>query len=348
MLRAAHYAYLQTLVAIFSKRLLSDLQFTGLVKQPLKEILPRLKNNGLENIIIKLTQSHYRPLPAGNMDNLFLSILLDDAQSIIRSLSGREREFFIFWIRRFELQNIKTILRGKSLQRPKEQILSELTPLNQFSVLPIDELLNADNITDFLHQLEKTPFASIAYYGSKNFEQKRDVFTVETAINHQYFTVLNDKLNDLSNDDQSLLQPLLGRIIDQTNLIWLLRYRLIYHLSSSHTYFLLVSGGLYLHPKILIQLSQIKELHQIHDLLPNKIKLLLKESDSIHQIELSLERDLIKTAYSMLKTTPFTLAHAFTYLILREKQLSQLHTLFKGKLLDLTDTEIAFAVGEVQ
>ncbi len=348
MLKVAHYAYLQTLVAIFSKRLLSDLQISSLIKQPLKEILPKLNNNGLENIIIKLSESHFRPLPAGNMDNLFLSILLDDAQSIIRSLSGREREFFIYWIRRFELQNIKTILRGKSLQRPKEQILAELTPLNQFSVLPVDDLLNADNITDILHQLKKTPFASIAYYGSKNFEEKRDVFTVETAINHQYFTVLNDKLKDLSNEDQSLLMPLLGRIIDLTNLIWLLRYRLKYNLSPSHTYFLLVSGGLYLTPKFLIQLSQIKNLQQLHDLLPGKIDILLKETDSIHQIELSLEKDIIKTAVNMLKTKPFTLAHAFTYLILREKQLSQLHTLFKGKLLDLSDAEIAFAVGEGQ
>lgn len=347
MLNAAHYAYLQTLVAIFSKRLLSDSLFSSLIRQPLHEILPELKNNGLENIIIKLTKSDLKPLPAGNMDNLFLAVLLDDAQSIIRSLSGHERDFFIFWIRRFELQNIKTILRGKSLQRPKEQILAELTPQNQFSILPIDKLLNADNITEILNQLEKTPFASIASYGSKNFAQKRDVFTIETAINHQYFTVLNDKLEYLSDEDQALLQPLLGRIIDQTNLIWLLRYRLEYDLSASHSYFLLVSGGLYLNHKILIRLSQINKLEQIHDLLPEEINNLIKEADSIFQIELNLEKNTIKTARALLKSKPFSLSHAFAYLILREKQLSQIHTLFKGKLLDLSDNEIAFAVGEI-
>ena len=347
MLEAAHYAYLQTLVAIFSKRLLSNNQFSSLIRQPLHEILAELKNNGLENITIKLLESHLKPLPAGNMDNLFLTVLLDDAQSIIRSLTGSERDFFIFWIRRFELQNIKTILRGKSLQRTKEQIQAELTPLNQFSILPLEKLLNADNITDILHQLEKTPFASIASYGSKNFAQKRDVFTIETAINHQYFTVLNDKLKDLRDKDQILLQPLLGRIIDQTNLIWLLRYRLAYALSASHSYFLLVAGGLYLNSKILIQLSQITKLEQVHDLLPDKINSLIKQADSIYQIELSLEKDIISTADSLLKSKPFSLAHAFAYLILREKQLSQIHTLFKGKLLDLSDNEISFAAGEI-
>ena len=343
MLQIAHYAYLQTLVTIFSKQLLDDKHFSSLIKQPLSEILTGLNHSGLENVIKELYQFHLKPLPAGNMDNLFLGVFLEDAQSIIRSLSGVERDFFIYWIRRFELQNIKTILRGKSLLRPKEQIKAELTPLNHFSILPIDKMLNADTLTDILILLEETPFASIARYGSKNFAQKRDVFTIETAINHQYFTGLNQQLEHLSNDEQDLLQPLLGRIIDQTNLIWLLRYRLFYQLSSSHSYFLLVSGGLYLNSKVLMQLSKIKTLEQIYELIPDEINILIQGAESIYQIELKLENDIIKLAGSLFKDKQFSLTHAFAYLLLREKQLSQIHALLKGKLLDLPDSEISFA-----
>ena len=346
MLKVAHYAYLQTMIAIFSKRLLNYTEFSTFIRQPIEEILPALKNKGLDNVIHSLSQSHLKLLPAGNMDSLFLSVLLDDARSIIRSLSGSERDIFIYWIRRFELKNIKTILRGKSLQRSKEEVFAELTPLGHFSILPIEELLNADNISEILTLLEKTPFASIARYGSKSFEQKQDVFTIETAINHQYFTGLNDQLKALSDEEQSLLQPLLGRIIDQTNLIWLLRYRLSYNLSPSHSYFLLVSGGLYLNSKVLVRLSQIKKLDQLFSMLPDEIGSLIKNCESVHQIELSLEKDIIQYAASMLKESVFSLTHAFAYLVFREKQLSQLHTLFKGKLLHLSDDEIAFAIGD--
>jgi len=348
MFKFAHYAYLQTLVAIFSKRLrLHDkASFSSLIHQPLQEILPALKDHKLEPVLKQLTQSHFKSLPAGNMDSLFLNILLNEAQSIIRSLLGTERDFFIYWIRRFELQNIKTILRGKSLQRSKQQIQAELTPFNHFSILPIGSLLSADNIQDILTQLEQTPFASIARYGSKNFEQKRDVFTIETAINHQYFSGLMNQLKYLNNEEQLLLQPLLGRIIDQTNLIWLLRYRISYHLSASHTYFLLISGGLYLNAKILAQLSQITKLEQIYQWLPNEINTLIKDSESLHQIELLLEKEMIQFAGNLLNSKPFSLTHAFAYLLLREKQLYRLHALFKGKLLGLSDNEIAFAVGE--
>jgi V/A-type H+/Na+-transporting ATPase subunit C len=346
MLKVAHYAYLHTQITIFSKRLLSCAQFSSLVKQPITKILPTLENKGFEKIIKKLSESSLKLLPAGNMDNLFLSVLLKDARSIMRSLTGFERDFFIYWMRRFELQNIKTILRGKSLQRPKNKILSELTPLDNFSTLPIDELLNADNIPEILTQLEKTPYAAIARYGSENFDKKQDVFTIETAINHQYFTGLKYQFNMINDDDKCLLQPILGRIIDQTNLIWLLRYRLKYNLSSSHTYFLLISGGLYLNSNYLILLSQIEKLEQIFPILPPQINLLLNDADSIHKIELILEKDINRAARLLLKSNSFSFAHAFTYLLLREKQLSQLHALLKGKLLHLTDDEIAFALGE--
>ena len=346
MLKIAHYAYLQTLISIFSKRLLSYAQISFLTRQPINEILPSLKNTGLDNIINKLSQSQLKLLPSGNMDDLFLSVLLNDARSIVRSLTGFERDFFIYWIRRFELKNLKTILRGKSLDLSKTQMSNELTSLGFFSILPMEKLLNADNIQEILTRLEKTPFASIARYGSRSFEKKQDVFTIETAINHQYFTGLHEQIRLLSDEEQSLLKPLLGRIIDQTNLIWLLRYRLIYSLSSSHSYFLLVSGGLYLNSKVLMQLSQIDKLEQLDSMLPDAVSLLIKNCESIHQIELSLEKDIYKQASSILKDNTFSLTHAFAYLILREKQLSQIHALLKGKLLQLPDNEIAYALGE--
>jgi len=345
MLNVARYAYLQTLVTIHSKQLLSGVHFSYLLKQPIEDILTVLENRGLEKIIKKLNQAKFKLLPAGNMDNLFLSVLLKDAQAIIRSLSGLERDFFIYWLRRFELQNIKTILRGKSLQCSSEQIRSELTQLGDFSILPVDELLDADDIPEILSRLEQTPLAAIARYSRDSFEQKQDVFTVETSINHQYFVGLDKRLKMLRDREQIQLHLLLGRLVDQINLIWLLRYRLSYGLSASHSYFLLAPGGLNLNSKDLIRLSQIEKLEQIYNLLPEKFNTLIQGSDSIHEIELCLEKVLMEVAQSMLRTSSYSLIYAFAYLVIREKQLAQIHALLKGKLLLISNEEISFAVG---
>ncbi|MFK5987020.1 MAG: V-type ATPase subunit [Pseudomonadota bacterium] len=345
MLKVTRHAYLQTRLSIYATRLLTEQQFVSLLKQPLEEILPAVANQGLQKIEKKLIQSHLSLLAAGNMDNLFLSVFLGDAQIIIRSLSGVEHEFFVYWMRRFELKNLKTIIRGKSLQRPVEQIQAELTIIKQFSLLPIETLLNMDSIADILKQLENTSFSSIAHYADSNYEAKEDIFTIETAINHEYFSGLKKRLNKLVIKQQDLIQPLMGSIIDLTNLIWLLRYRLLYGFSSSHCYFLLVSGGLYLNANNLARLSKIENIEQLNDLLPDKISEKIIAFESIHQIELSLEKHIILLARMILKTSSFSLAHVFAYLVLREKQLSQLHALFKGKLLHLPDSEIAIAMG---
>jgi len=218
--------------------------------------------------------------------------------------------------------------------------------LGNFATLPINELLYADTIPEILEQLKSTHFSAIARYGSENYEQNKDVFTIETAINYQYFSGLNKRFKMLSKSEQDYLHPLLGLIIDQTNLIWLLRYRLSYNFSSSHSYFLLLSGGLHFNANKLATLSKIKYLEQIHSFLPEKISSLINNTESIHQIELCLEKNIIKVARSILKVSSFSLTHAFAYLVLREKQLALIHALFKGKLLQLPDNDIAYAMGE--
>jgi len=345
MLNVARYSYLHTLVTIFSQQLISTPQFLKILKLPIEEIVIALENRGLDNIIKNLSQSQFKLPPAGNMDNLFLSALLKDAQSLIRSLTGIERDFFIYWVRRFELQNIKTILRGKSLQCSSDQIRGELTQLGNFSTLPVEELLSTDDIPEILNLLKNTPFSAIARYSSDNFEQKQDVFSVETSINHQYFNGLEKRLRMLNKQEQNTIHPILGRIIDQINLIWILRYRLNYQLSASHTYFLLASGGFHLNSNDLIRLSQIEKFEQVFAMLPQKLAVLIDHADSIHTIELCLEKKIIELAQSLLRNTQFSLTQAFLYLVIREKQLFQIHALLKGKLLQLADKDIQFAMG---
>jgi len=347
MQKVANYAYLHTLTTILSDQLFNTSEFSRLLKLSLEEIVKNLDNCGLSSILIKLKQSNYQLLPAGNMDNLFLSVLLNESRSIIRSLTGTERDFFTYWMRRFELQNIKTILRGKSLECSPEQIQQELTDLGDSAVLPVEELLNSDEIPEILNQLQNTPFSAIARYSRENFEQKQDVFTVETSINYQYFNGLDKRKKLLDKQERDLLQPVLGRIIDQINLVWILRYRLNYKLSASHTYFLLAPGGLYLNSTKLIQLSQIEKFEQLSTQLPENLQQFVQEGWSIHQIELCMEQKILEVTFSLLKATQFSIVKAFAYLIIREKQLAQIHALLKGKLLNLTDEEIVFAMGEV-
>lgn len=374
MSRMARYSYLNTLIAILAQSLFSPRQISQLLPQSLQQLSETLQNRGLANVLEPLSQAGNRLLPAGNMDNLFLSVLLNECRSITRAVSGKEQVFFKDWVRRFELQNIKTILRGKSLNHSVEKIRNELTHMDSFSVLPIDELLHCDDINEILALLNKTPYAAIAGYSQLHYEQKQDLFSVEASINWQYYNGLEKKLRLLASNDKNQIQPLFGAFIDQINLTWLLRYRLIYKLSASHTYFLLVPGGRYLKPAQLMALSRVDSLTQIFPILPENLRQQLRcdksklqqltqkqsnqpleastkpqpsaEVDNILLIEQCLESHYLQQAYQVLKMQSFSLAKAFAYLLIREKQLFQIHALLKGKLLNLADAQIALAMGE--
>jgi V/A-type H+-transporting ATPase subunit C len=345
MLKQAHYAYLQTWVSLARQRLWSKTALLALCQQPLAEILPQLANQGLDDIIAQLRHNQLQLLPAGNMDALFLAVLLKEGRSMVRALTGEEREWVIYWLQRFDLQNIKAILRGKSLQHTREQISDKLIPVPYFSHLPLQALLNAEDINETLRQLEHSTFATIARHSRESFTQQPDVFTIETAINHQYYVGLVKRVQKLPTEERARLHRLLGQLLDPINLIWLLRYRLDYGLSASHSYFLLVGGGWQLTAEALTRLVQIESFAQLPELLPPKMRAVLANSPSIQVCELRLEQELMTQANQFLRQTPFGVGHVLAYLLLREKQLKHIHALLKGKLLHLPDEQIRFAIG---
>ena len=129
----------------------------------------------------------------------------------------------IYWLRQIENRNIKTILRGKAMLRSSRDIESKLFDLGTFTSLPIDDLMHAEDVSEVLRQLEKTCYASLAYYTHEQYEQQKDIFNLETSVDQQFFIGMLRRVNMLESHDKAQMHPLLGRIIDQMNLVRLLQ-----------------------------------------------------------------------------------------------------------------------------
>ena len=69
---------------------------------------------------------------------------LDETQVLIRPLSGDARDFLAFWTARFELSNVKTLLRSKMSGERPAAVLARLTPMGAFGRL--DKLRPGDKI----------------------------------------------------------------------------------------------------------------------------------------------------------------------------------------------------------
>ncbi|MCW8932664.1 MAG: V-type ATPase subunit [Gammaproteobacteria bacterium] len=347
----AKLSYSQTLVSLYSGCFLTHEDFDILIKNDCSDDVNLvLSKAGLSHIISESNTIDVCSYNSEKLESLFLSEFINQSINVVRSFSGTEHDLLFYWLRQIEICNIKTILRGKAMHRSNQAIEAELFDLGPYTTLPIDALIQTEDVAEVLRCLDNTFYASLAFYTLKQYEQHNQIFSLETSVDQQFFIGLVRRLNMLQSNDKSQLHPLLGRIIDQMNLVRLLRYRINYKLSPSHTYFLLSSGGYRLKQQDLLNLVKLKKIDNLLTELPATLatrlhSLLDGKQQSIQSINSVMESEVIDFAQYFLRVESFCLTSVFAFLIIRRYQLSLVHAILKGKAMNVNEQLIRFAIG---
>ncbi|ABA58548.1 H+-transporting two-sector ATPase, C (AC39) subunit [Nitrosococcus oceani ATCC 19707] len=344
------YAYLNTLVSALSKRLLSAEQLRNLVDQSASDVSVLLRTAGLTGISLQAMEDR-------SLEQVLVDTLWAEAQRLIRPLSAEAQELASYWLRRFEIGNLKIVLRGKLTGRPKEAIQADLIKINGIAALPLNSLMEAEDAQEVLHCLEGTPYAGVArqarsVYGGEHYDvphvggEGRELFLIEATIDREYYSGLARRVNAIQEErDRHYLRILIGYLIDQTNLVWLLRYRFAYRLGPPLTYFLLCPGGYHLRSQHLLALARGENFEETLHNLPAPLAPLVAGAVSTSEVEEMLGKHLLEVAQFILKRTTFNLGRAFAYLFLREKELLRIHGIIKGRTLQLAPHLIHQAMG---
>lgn len=335
----ARYAYLNARVSGMSTRLLSADEIEALIDRETAsfdatQLLPELA----------VLQGE-APIDAHFLESALLLALLDEFTVLSRSTHGEARELLIYWIRRFELANLKTLLRGKYAGQPASMIRQELVQLGSFASLPVDQLLAAEDIPELLRQLENSPYHPIVSQARLAFEAQQEMFVLDATLDRRYFSVLSQRLSSFSGEERRWLDRLVGVYIDHVNLVWLLRYRFAYGLPPAQAYYLLASGGHRIVARDWLQLAELQSLAAVIAALPRPLAQSLSGAATISEVNRRLDVETLRVAQSVLSHGFFTLARALAYLLLRETQIQQLLAVLKGRQMQLNKALIRFAAG---
>lgn len=347
----AKLAYPYTLISLYKKSFLTPDDINRLITENCNDDVDKILNKaGLGDLLTDKHNESICQYAEDKIESLVLNQFINQSINIVRAFSGVEHNLLIYWLRQTEISNIKSILRGKAMHRSSDMIQKDLFDLGPFTTLSIEELLQAEDVPEVLRQLEKSCYASLAHYTMTQYGQNKQIFNLETSVDKQFFIGLVRRLNMLSSVDKSSLAPLLGRIIDQINLVRLLRYRVNYNLSPSHTYFLLSSGGFRLKQQELLHLVKINHMDNLLNILPENLSDHLSEklngkAQSIQMINSIMAQDVIEHAERILAIEAFSLASVFAYLIIRRQQLTNIHAILKGKAINMNEQAIRFAIG---
>jgi len=336
---ARDYAYLQGRLGSLFAFLPSGEWLDALIEQGEEQQARVLTQLGLATLVVE------RTIADVDLEQALISRLVDEALRLIRPLSGKARGLLTHWMRRFELINLKLILRGKQTGIPVQQVREQLVDIGPLAALPLEDLLQADDVAEALRHLARSPYGEVGVRAERVFAEKRELFDVEASLDRDYFVGLTQRVNGLPQGDRQSLRPVVGRLIDQINLVWLLRYRFAAGLSPPYTYFLLIPSAYRLSSQRLMELARLESLEQVVAALPPPLDQQATGSRTVREVEAALEVETEAVAYHVLRRTVFNLGQALAYLHLREKQMLRIHVALKGRRLRLDPQLLRDAAG---
>lgn len=336
-------AYLDTRVSLNAARLWQDAALDALVGAPADAVADALTRRGLPQLATGYA-SPGQPQDPRSLEQRIVAQILDETRVLIRPLSGAARAFLIFWTARFEMSNVKTLLRSKMNDERPAAVLARMTPMGAFSRLDIQTLAHVEDVGELLQRLEAGPYAAIVRHARRAFEQNRDPFTLDAALDRGYYEGLIQRAQPLEESLGTPFHGLMAHLVDRTNLVWLLRYRFNYMLPPAQVYYLLVGSRYSLSSARLQQLAALDSLAAVLAALPMPWRARLADAADIPDIAARMEYAAAGQALSVLRSRAPGAARAFAYLVLRERDLRAIRAVLRGRHLGLADAAIRQAV----
>jgi V/A-type H+-transporting ATPase subunit C len=322
--------YLNTRVSFFARSLLTDEQI---------EQLPRLKFDDLtKSYGLTSVQDGNAPvsLRLKALESALVNILLNELVIVVRPMYPEACEMIMFWARKFELFNLKALIRGKLSGISDADIRATLHDLPAFLALPHQSLLGAESVLELLRQLENGQYKAIASQARKSYEEHRELFLLDAAIDRLYCTGMAEQAQKLKGIDRREVTKIVGWYIDRLTLLWLLRYRFNYNLAPSDAYYHLVPSPLYMKKDQLLSLVNLSTWEEVIEALPEGLNQELAGVTSIAEVERRMHAMNLRNLHSMMANdSRSVVARSLAYLMLRDLDSKRLITVVQSHLLGL-------------
>lgn len=256
-------------------------------------------------------------------------------------MQGTPRDLMEWLWRRFELQNLKTIIRTVAVHLPPQEIRAALIPLGSASNLPWDALTTTSSVSEVVERLHAT------FYGSRyaraleqaldRYKAEGEIFVLEVSLDLAYYRRLLKIINNLSGRDQQDAEKFIGTQVDSQNLLWAVRYRVFFDFSPEEILAYTLQRNLRVNAAVVQRLatgaSLLVILRQLwSDRLPDLDRLTdLSPPEALPELELIFQRYLYQIAKSELPRYPFHLGTVLAYEILLESEVRDLIIVIEGK-----------------
>jgi V/A-type H+-transporting ATPase subunit C len=346
MVVRVEYDYVNARIKGMKSRLLAPPVFETLILKPdVESIIAELENTPYKLEIEKATVQ-YSGIKCIEV------ALRKDFTNAFRKILGFMKEdtaekYIKILLSRWDIQNIKTILRGKNIHMTSAEIVECLVPAGQLDDATLIELIKQPDVKAVIDLLAtwRIEYAKPLTRNFKEYSEKRDLSILEYAIDKFYYENALEKLGEDSYDDRIILD-MIRTEIDVTNIknvLKLIRDKIEIEEAEG----LLINDGAKLNKERLLAMIRTGTLEgaiKVLDATPYKFLSELPadvfRTEKISVFEKELEKYLIKRGISRVLGDPLSIAVAVGYVWAKYNEITNIRIIARCKTADITEKEI--------
>lgn len=335
------YIYVCTRLRVRASRLIPREEYLRLLQMDLDEITRFIEETEYKGEIDELATSF------SGIDLVEVALswnMAKEFQRILEITPGSLRHFTENYLRRFDIQNALTILRGKSQGIGAGRIKEVLVPAGEFDREFLDRLLAEDTVEGVVEALKETPLGPVLAAEFPAAQERGSFSLLENQLYKDlYQQLIADARSGMKGGD--IFHQYLQLEIDVTNMKNIFRLRGV--LDREEIGDRMIPGGT-IRVEELQRISAMDEFDEFIDALKEKVKTepirealeRMREKQPVREVELALNRMMIDQMERNTKRRPFSVYPILTYLELKNYEVVNLRALARGKEAGLPAEEI--------
>jgi len=268
---------------------------------------------------------------------------IPEKYSVIHNcLKNSDQAFISLIFGRYELINLKTVLRAVNYSSSWENVRPLLIPLGRFESMPFEKMIACGSIEQTIDLVKDSKYYATLMAARHRFLQEEPLFPIEVLLDLEYWQKVWLEIDNLPIVDQQNVRPIISRIIEHNDLIWAARYRYFFHLKESEIINYTLGIGTKVDDWTIRQIARGKSLgNLICEIYPNlagRVSTSLGEGEQLSLWEVELTREIGRLCKSAFLAQPFSLGPSLAYLLLLEYEIQDLVLLIEAKTINVTRT----------
>jgi V/A-type H+/Na+-transporting ATPase subunit C len=334
------WGYINARMRGMKSRLLNHRTLDNLILQPdIESLIGELEKTPYRDDIIE-AKGRYAGMPC--IDYALRKNFVRTFQKILDFAKKEEAGHYIrIFLHRWDIQNIKTILRGKNIHVTNDEILDCLVPVGELDEVTLTELVRQQDTKAVIDLLAtwRIPWAKPLTAAFPEFARSRDIAMLECALDRYYY---EDALRAVKAPDanNTMIRTILAIEIDVVNIKTVLRM-VRDRIDPEDAEKFLLDGGQEFDHKQLFRLLTSKSIGDaLAEMAASRYRFLsgipeaAVKAQKISVIEKELERYLVKQGTRAFLGDPLSVASLVGYFWAKYNEITNIRIISRCKTAD--------------